>query len=147
MSSIFSSYYHATPIKFNMKALLRDIYIYLFTLAYLVVIIQDYSIGLVESLTLTGLWPFYVFYSLKNQTLQQESLDDSLSSINTKIPFTKAYESFQRNKNNTSYQPVSSEEMESSDEELDNLMKKRNNHGASSGSWMGSKMSKLNKKM
>lgn len=57
VTSIFSHYYHRSAIQFNMKALLRDIYIYLLTLGYLVIILQDQQVGLFESLILTLLWP------------------------------------------------------------------------------------------
>jgi Ca2+/Na+ antiporter len=42
--SLFSFYHHKKSIKLKLRALLRDIYIYLLTLIYLVLVFWDYQV-------------------------------------------------------------------------------------------------------
>jgi Ca2+/Na+ antiporter len=44
--SMFSHYHHKRAIKLKLKALLRDIYIYLITIVYLALVFWDYEVTL-----------------------------------------------------------------------------------------------------
>ena len=46
-----------------MKSLLRDIYIYSFTLIFLILILLDYKVTLMEALILFLLWPATAWYT------------------------------------------------------------------------------------
>lgn len=63
IACIFSENYHSEVKKFQIKPLLRDIYIYLFSLLYLVWICRDYKVTLLESLLLVSFYPIYLAYS------------------------------------------------------------------------------------
>lgn len=43
--SMFSQYHHKRPIKLKLRALLRDIYIYLITIVYLGLVFWDYEVA------------------------------------------------------------------------------------------------------
>ncbi|CAD8102975.1 unnamed protein product [Paramecium primaurelia] len=72
LMSLFSNYYHKRALRMNLKALMRDIYVYLLTLLFLTFVFWDYEISLTEALILTLFYPSYLLYSL----VQMEQKDD-----------------------------------------------------------------------
>ena len=65
VASIYSMYFHEKAIKFNIKALLRDMIIYSISIGIVVMVVWDGSINLYESLLLTMGYPIYMYISLK----------------------------------------------------------------------------------
>ena len=59
---MFSYYVHQKGILFDLRALLRDILIYLATLLFLVYIFWDYRITIVDSTLLTLTMAIYFLY-------------------------------------------------------------------------------------
>jgi len=67
IASIFSFYSHKSKIRFKLKALLRDIYIYCITLFFLVLIMWDYKVTTSEALLLFLLWPITALYTISDK--------------------------------------------------------------------------------
>lgn len=44
LMSLFSNYYHKKALRMNLKALMRDIYVYLLTLLFLTFVFWDYEV-------------------------------------------------------------------------------------------------------
>lgn len=44
LMSLFSNYYHKKALRMNLKALMRDIYVYLLTLMFLTFVFWDYEV-------------------------------------------------------------------------------------------------------
>lgn len=92
---MFSSFYHKEMKYFHIQTLLRDIYIYLFSLVYVVYICWDFKVTLFESLFLVTLYPCYLAYSIssitkedKNITIESEN-GNNISNIKRTLPWIK----------------------------------------------------------
>ena len=75
IACIFSQYYHQKNLQFKINVLLRDIYIFIYTLIFLIVILWDGKINLIESLILFSLHPLTFIYLLTNNN---DEVDDKI---------------------------------------------------------------------
>ena len=80
---------------FHIQTLLRDIYIYLLSLVYIVYICWDFKVTVFESLFLGMLYPCYLAFSIysstkeeKNNTMLSEN-GNNVSNIKKSLPWTK----------------------------------------------------------
>lgn len=64
IASLFSYAIHSKAINFSMDIMIKDIYVYLMTLLYLIVIMWDYQVTLAEAVVLVVMWPLYMLLKI-----------------------------------------------------------------------------------